>query len=254
MLTLPSHKELKTAIEWIIHSPNLLVLDATWNFPNDFSDGIVSEVLDSELEQISEWLATSKVRLGRLFERLVLAAFEAHSEYEVLERSIDIFEGKRQLTELDFIIRKPDGGILHLEVSVKFYLYISVNGMYQISGSDGKDVIDERLMKFDRQLREGMKYTQEHYPNDRVESRILSKGRLFEERGGKHCEDPLIHPDSERGEWTFDTPDGDEHPFKGRWNWISWPPEPSSETIVRLEGELHAWKEGPKHIIFRRNA
>lgn len=254
MMTLPSKTELKTAIEWIVHSPNLLVLDATWNFPNDFSDGIVSEVLDSELEEITHWLATSKVRLGRLFERLVLAVFESHADYKVLEHGVGIFDGKRQITELDLILRKPDGGILHLEISVKFYLYISVEGRYQISGSDGKDVIDERLMKFDRQLREGRKYTQERYPGENIESRILSKGRLFEERGGKRCDDSLIHPDSERGEWTFEDPKGHEHPFKARWNWISWPPQPTAEHVVRWEGELHAWEEGPKHIIFRKKA
>lgn len=250
-MIIPSKSELLTAVHWIIHSPNLLVLDSTWNFPNDFYAGIVQEKLDAELDDVILWMTESKVRLGRLFERLVFIIFDCHAKYEVLETNVGIFNDERQLTELDLIVRQPNGVVLHLETSVKFYLYQLVNGVYTICGSDGSDVIDERLEKFQRQILHGQKYLKSQYTEDLCESGILTKGRLFEERFGTSCKENIISTFAERGEWTYDPPSGDENYMEARWQWICWPPKQIRQ-FVPSQAEIHTWKEGPIHVLHRR--
>lgn len=250
----PTLIELRHITDWIIRSPNLLVLPATWNFPNNFSDGIVQEHLDDQLTEIESALHLQKTRLGRLFESLVIAIFKAHSDYTVLEHGVGIFRENRQITELDLIMEDADRRIFHLEISVKFYLYAPFNGEYRIAGSDGSDVIDERLMKFDRQLTEGSRYLNEAYPNRIHVQGLLSKGRLFEE-AGHPCLDPLIDYAAERGRWTFQAVEEGAMAFPSRWGWICWPPLEDTNLLIETEnrGEVHAWlPDGPEHVIYRR--
>lgn len=251
----PNLQDLQKAVDWILHSNSFFKLSNSWELPNEFSEGIVHDRLNEGLIEIAEKLRSHPTRLGRLFERLVILIFECNSNYEVLEKGVGIFEGKNQKTELDLLLKTPNGKGLHLEVAVKFYLMMEKDGEEQIVGPNELDVLEHRLGRFELQISEGKKYVEERYPELDFEHKIFSRGRLFLPEGKDRTRHPLIDPQVELGRWMMGDGADEKRCMGERWQWICWPPEVLVDSAHIEDEDLHIYiADDPfPHQIIRRN-
>lgn len=252
MNSIPNERDLRRSVEWILNSPSLLALPESWDFPNGFQSGIVQSELDRSLDQLTKILHEKHFRLGRIFEELVIAVFNAHTGYEILERGVGIFDNDRQLTELDLLLKCPDGTGLHLEASVKFYLFREDGDRMHLVGTDGRDAMESRLTKLSRQLYWGREYVRDQYPDIPFRHAVFSRGRIFQPSSGPEGTHPLIDEHCERGVWSLGFPDDKSNVMVNRWQWISWPPLELSEVINYPGTIVHrcAGGENPVHRIY----
>lgn len=248
----PTVQDLLRACDWILHSPSFLTFYQSWEFPENFERTIDAKSLEVELEKIVHTLQETPLRMGRIFERLVWALFEANTEYQVLDTSVGIFDGKRQITELDLLVIQPNGRGLHLETAVKFYLYVEHNGRKRVVGSNGVDVLENRIRKFHRQLEEGAIYVHIHHRKLKFDHGILTRGRIFENENGPKCTHTLVSDDAERGIWGADEITPETHLMENRWEWLAWPPQYDGGTMQPSEDVQDAWiiRDGnPVHYL-----
>ncbi len=228
-MSAPKKKDLQRAIQWILSSRSFFDLPSSWDFPSDFQLGMDEEELDQALEALAKELDNTYLRMGRIFERLIGVLFACHSDFEVLEKGVGIFEGKQQVTELDYLLKTADGRGLHVEVSVKFYVHrLQPDGSVLITGTNRADVLENRMQKFQRQLSEGKKYARETYPEMEFEHVIFSRGRMFEAEVGD-CVHPRIAIDCEKGRWIEGEIEGNWQPMFNRWEWFCGEPTESEE-------------------------
>ncbi|NVK27292.1 MAG: DUF1853 family protein [Flavobacteriia bacterium] len=250
-MSAPTPKDLLRIADWILNSPPFFNIPENWNFNNDFARKLDQELLHSNLKFTSAVLHETRLRMGRIFERVVIALFNAHPDYEVLATGVGLFEEKRQLTELDILLRDENGKGLHLEVSVKFYLYLMENDILRVVGPNQEDVLENRMAKFSRQLDFGRAYVAKHFPEMTFDHRILSRGRIFQPQG-EHYAHPFICKDAETGIYTAGEVPEDSFRLENRWEWISWPPKEGGYPLELGEEEMHGWrmvKGAPQHVI-----
>lgn len=240
-MRVPTSSDLFRISHWILGASPFLDVPNAWNFPDSFSEGIDDEVLKRELDALSDVLIDSPLRMGRIFERVFFALFEAHANYEVLETGVGIFNEERQVTELDILLRTPEGKGLHLEAAVKFYLYIEGEDGVRVVGPNGNDVLENRLAKFDRQLMHGKSYVKEKYPDLEFDHLIFTRGRIFQPMKGETLSHPLIHPECEVGEWVRSSVPGELHLMVSRWEWIAWPPMYAAPFEMDSQA-THGWR------------
>ena len=77
--------------------------------------------LEQHPEALLAALGSHQTRLGRYFETLWLFALTHAPDIKVLAHNWVMYEGKRSIGEIDFIIEDAQG-IHHVELAVKFYL------------------------------------------------------------------------------------------------------------------------------------
>ena len=139
-------------------------------------------VLDEDPEPLRNALSHLKPYIiGKRFECFVRFWLEISPSFELLDRNV-VLQGETQtLGEADFFIRELSSDkIIHLEVSVKFYLGIDdLSAMHHWHGTNLRDRLD---IKFNRlathQTQLSKKYPElMPYPVD--ESWCLFKGRMF---------------------------------------------------------------------------
>ncbi len=90
-----------------------------------------------------------KLRLGHQMEFVFLQCLSASEEFEVLAHNTVIREGKKTLGELDFILQKKTGGIVHVELTFKFYIInpeIS-EPIYRLMGPNKRDMFYTKMEK-----------------------------------------------------------------------------------------------------------
>lgn len=80
-------------------------------------------------------------KLGHLYEDALSELLSANSNYEILAQNYQLITpAKQTLGELDFLLlKKPSNEIIHLELAVKFYLIVEVNGQTLYPGPDARD-------------------------------------------------------------------------------------------------------------------
>lgn len=177
-------------LAWVIHSPPLISGNIAgvnwWNsalFQHEYEACLPAlQQLDIEPAPLLEAIAAAKSqRLGHYFEVLVAYWFTLSPNYELLLANHQLRTPEKTLGELDFLLRKNDSGkVIHLEVSVKFYLGAGdLNNMANWHGPGLKDRLDrkfEHLCTHQTQL--ARKYP-ELMPHAVDEAACLVKGRLF---------------------------------------------------------------------------
>lgn len=250
-MSAPTPKDLLRIADWILDSPAFFNMAENWDFDDDFKRKLDRNRLLTNLEFTSAVLHETRLRMGRIFERVVFALFNAHPDYQVLATGVGMFEEKKQLTELDILMRNQEGRGLHLEVSVKFYLYLFEDGNLRVVGPNKHDVLENRMAKFKRQLDFGRMYVAENFPELEFDHRVLSRGRIFQPENGKFSH-PLICDDAEVGMYTDGVVPKGCSLLENRWEWIAWPPVESRGELSVAEDESHGWRMmdgAPQHII-----
>ena len=116
---------------WSLFSPSILEINlpdgiAPWEIPWDDEARCILKAVQDNPRHLNAWLGQrNDRRLGARFEGLWHYFLEQHSFYDVLTYNRQIFDGKQTIGALDFLIRDHfRHGVVHLELAVKFYLYV----------------------------------------------------------------------------------------------------------------------------------
>ncbi|MCK5814130.1 MAG: DUF1853 family protein [Cocleimonas sp.] len=177
-------------LAWVIQSPPIIsghISGSYWLSKADCQaeyDACLGALLqlDQHPEPLLNALSHFKPYvIGKRFECFVRFWLEISPTFELLDCNV-VLQGKKQtLGEVDFFIREiASNKIIHLEVSVKFYLGIDdLSQMHHWHGTNLQDRLDikfNRLVNHQTQL--AKKYPElMPYPVD--ESWCLFKGRMF---------------------------------------------------------------------------
>lgn len=251
-MRVPHSSDLLRISHWILSSSSFLEVKNSWDFPSDFHEGVDEGILRSKMEELERVLQSTPLRMGRIFERILISLFEAHRSYRVLESGVGIYDGKHQLTELDLLLVTPEGKGLHLEAAVKFYLFLKDGDQVRVVGPNGNDVLEHRMAKFNRQLEFGRRYVAEVYPDIEFDHCIFTRGRIFQPWGENQLAHEWVNSNCESGWWKKGEPFDDFHQMVSRWEWLAWPPEYSTP-FHELEEAVHGWREEegvPHHLIW----
>ncbi|MCK9503022.1 MAG: DUF1853 family protein [Porticoccaceae bacterium] len=97
-----------------------------WHIPEDEEARHLLASVDQQPAMLEKFLnAREDRRLGARFEALWQFFLDKHSFYRVLATNLQISAGSRTLGSIDFLIEDSHLNlVIHLEVAVKFYLYL----------------------------------------------------------------------------------------------------------------------------------
>lgn len=177
-------------LAWVIHSPPLIsgmigTVDWWGNtlFQLEYEACLPNLLrLDNDPTPLLQAIASAKSqRLGHYFEALAAYWFTISPNYELLLCNHQLRSEKRTLGELDFLLREnASEKVIHLEVSVKFYLGTGdLNDMANWHGPGLKDRLDRKFQHLcSHQTQLARKYPQ-LMPHQVDEAACLMKGRLF---------------------------------------------------------------------------
>lgn len=177
-------------LAWAIRSPPLIsghIAHTDWwsatHFEQEYQT-CLPELLQLNRNPAALNQALSHVksyRLGHYFEALIAFWLEISPNYTLLAKQLPLRDENRTLGEIDFIIRdNASGRIIHLEVSVKFYLgHNNPDDMSNWHGPGLKDRLDIKFRHLcTHQTQISRKYP-ELVPYAIDDYACLVKGRLF---------------------------------------------------------------------------
>ncbi|MGJ8678039.1 MAG: DUF1853 family protein [Akkermansiaceae bacterium] len=186
-------------------------------------------------------------KLGHLYEDALERTLQLSDVVSELRSSIQVFEGGRSggrtLGELDFLFRLGED-IVHLELAVKFYCAVQINGELRWYGPDARDHWERKRMKMiSHQLGmartpDGKALIQELYGVDSVQTQHLIYGCLFDPISTDSKEVAVdVSPEASRGKWLWRR-ELDEH-FTSDKLWFIpkclWPCDPSTDLLAVLD-------------------
>jgi len=193
--------QLLADLNWILTCPSLCnderVLELT---------DLVKPEPGLNLSPVKEFLESNAWhRVGYYFESFIDALLRGSEPIHNLRHSIQVFEGKRTLGELDFIFDRnklPSGLITtHLEVALKYYLYYEPE---HASGSHfmGPNATDNFEKKWEKLARKQLPFGREHFP-EIEQSVAIVKGQIFyhpAQEKPPHFPEPM-NPEHRKGVW-----------------------------------------------------
>ena len=171
-------------------------------------------------------------KLGHLYEDALKELLRHSDQVELIADHVQIFNSnQRTLGELDFLIHnRTTNQTVHLELAIKFYLAIQVDGHWQYPGPDPRDNWPRKLARLqshqlpliDRpETQAKLSRTWDIY---QVRSQHLIHGMIF--RPLEHPNAPLpttVNPSCRTGDWIY-LKDWDRH-FKDVAS-VKWVPKP----------------------------
>ena len=192
-----SDDQLLADLDWILTCPSLC-LDERVTALSDLVD--TDSTVD--LTPVREFLSSNAWhRVGYYFESFIEALLCESESIRELRHSIQVFEGKRTLGELDFIFDHPDKGTTHLEVALKYYLYFEPE---HASGSHfmGPNATDNFEKKWEKLANKQLPFGGKHFP-EIEESVALVKGQIFyhpDQKASQQLPEPM-NPAHRKGMW-----------------------------------------------------
>jgi len=206
-------------LAWVIASPPLLsgsYNDVYWwddaQCKKEFNDCLPTLLaLDKQPEPLLSHLAQlNSGRLGLRFESYIAYWIKISPNYQLLKQNIQIIEEGHTYGELDFIIKDiHTNKIIHLEVAVKFYLGMMLEGQsspdpYHWFGTNTNDQLGKKVDHLKQhQTQLGEKYQghlQKRHEIQVDEKHCLLKGRLFYPMGSD-IQPQDINQNHLRGRW-----------------------------------------------------
>tara|TARA_B110000305_G_C19373932_1_gene605945 strand:+ start:533 stop:1408 length:876 start_codon:yes stop_codon:yes gene_type:complete len=192
-----SDEQLLADLDWILTCPSLCL---------DERVAELSDLIDTgaavDLNPVREFLNSSAWhRVGYYFESFIETLLGKNALIRNLKHSIQVFEGKRTLGELDFVFEYPDKGTTHLEVALKYYLYFEPE---HASGSHfmGPNATDNFEKKWEKLAHKQLPFGSERFP-EIDQSVALVKGQIFyhpDLESPSHLPEPM-NPDHRKGVW-----------------------------------------------------
>ncbi len=192
-----SDEQLLADLNWIRTCPSLC-LDERVAGLSDFID---KEAV-ANLSPVREFLNSNAWhRVGYYFESFIDALLRGNESIRDLRHSIQVFEGKRTLGELDFIFGHSDRGTTHLEVALKYYLYFEPA---HASGSHfmGPNATDNFEKKWAKLANKQLPFGGKHFPEIERSVAVI-KGQIFyhpDQEAPAHIPEPM-NPEHRKGVW-----------------------------------------------------
>lgn len=189
------HQRILNDLEWLLNSQPLL-LSSTDQF--DFSLPEKEKIIKS-ITKNNIYPGEIPVRLGRHFENLFeMALRTAFPEAEII-RGFKIFNKKRTVGEIDFILKRKNTPPLQIEIAVKFYLQLNPTGtLGDFVGPNKHDSLEAKYKKLRSQ-------PWKEFSNLEIEeSKYFLKGNLFypfESQVITNNACPMLHPLHPRSFW-----------------------------------------------------
>ena len=146
-------------------------------------------------------------KLGHLYEDAMASLLDSSQRVELIEKNLQIQQGKHSTVgELDFLIRMPDGLLIHLELATKFYLAIKTDDGIVYPGPDSRDNYDRKI---DRLLSHQLTLVERYndclpleYRDSDIAVRQLIYGCMFDHVGQSDLGRPrFCNPECRRGKW-----------------------------------------------------
>lgn len=116
-------------------------------------------------------------RVGRYFEHLIRFYFQDVLGYEIVAYQRPIVVDRRTVGEIDFLYRDSAGLLTHLEVAVKFYLYLA-GGMHNGSHFVGPNASDTFERKTQKLFKHQLPLSRAHHL-DVDQCAAMMKGRIY---------------------------------------------------------------------------
>lgn len=161
-------------------------------------------------------------KLGHLYEDALAYLLEASPWLELLETNLQIQESRQNTVgELDYLLRDLDsGGLVHLELAVKFYLAVKTGNEMVFPGPDARDNYHRKLARLrEHQLvltRKYRDYLPEKYRGEEIETKQLVYGCLFDHIDtAEPAMADFISSGCRRGKWLYQSELTDDF-IKGR--------------------------------------
>ncbi|MFP8967840.1 DUF1853 family protein [Pokkaliibacter sp. CJK22405] len=152
-------------------------------------------------------------RLGIYAEVLMLWLLQQHPELEAIADHLQIQENQRTLGELDFLLRWKNSELWHLELAVKWYLFVPELAAQGLNAFVGPDIKDTLAVKYQRLIEHQLpiskhpeitRWLHEHeWPEATQTMRQLihMPGRLFYPLGSSLPTLPELNPEHHQGRW-----------------------------------------------------
>ena len=146
-------------------------------------------------------------KLGHLYEDALASLLASSSGVELVEKNLQLQQGKHSTVgELDFLIRLPDGLLIHLELATKFYLAVKTDDGFDYPGPDSRDNYDRKI---DRLLSHQLTLVERYrdclppeYRDSEIVVRQLIYGCLFDHVGQAALSMPrFCNRQCRRGKW-----------------------------------------------------
>ena len=166
-------------LESVIFSPDLLksnenIEDVLFKIPKDEIDLFLLE-LDKYPDDIINFIGDRKsYRLGKYFEALLKFYFIWNRKVELVANSVQVFEAKITLGEMDFILKDLNTEeYIHLEVAVKFFARnADLLSAFEYKCPDGQRNLGQKLDKtFSKQIR----ITDKHQTKELLKKKGIDK-------------------------------------------------------------------------------
>lgn len=152
-------------------------------------------------------------RLGHRFEALWEFYLRHHSFYQVMATNLQIQRDGRTLGALDMLLHDQRlDKVVHLELAVKFYLYVGAAEGPEGAHWVGTNPDDDLRQKVNHLLQHQLPLSDDPTTQQLLRSRglpapdqhcALIKGYLFHPVRGRVCPAPPVNPDHLRGLWVY---------------------------------------------------
>lgn len=212
----------EAALDIPTRSP-LLHLYEEFEFSASFIQELNHTQLRDSIQRIAEFATSRNLRFGRLFEWLVFALFEAHPDWEVVQRNLQIGHPKT-IGELDLILRRGEGTYFQLEITNKYYVAFLTSEGWTLSGPNVDDKLADKFEQLSRPFALGKDYLERNGWHPYVQ-KLLSRGLVWWPKDQFEIMNEL-HPLHEKGMWVFRSEV--DHawdslmclPHQSKWDWI----------------------------------
>ncbi|WP_424195451.1 DUF1853 family protein [Ampullimonas aquatilis] len=209
------YRQHQTALQWLLTSPDLL------NPMHPSCQDVLLDIEKSWLDETELDAAIMSLNLEKLPRRIGLYAENLlavwlRQKTWLLDRNIQLFEGRVTLGELDFLVQTPRG-LQHWELATKFFLGVRSGPTLSFVGPNLADSLQAKWQKIlHQQLALSrhaayLDYARQHHLPEQIEARALIKGWLFyplsEQEIGQKTEPQktgpefLLNPTHGRGWW-----------------------------------------------------
>ncbi|MDK2122963.1 DUF1853 family protein [Parachitinimonas caeni] len=147
-------------LRWLLTSPSLLadaslpefVCHGSPRLGTQWLQQLDQTALKAELDATA--LQAEPFRLGRYAERLMQATLQHLPDHRLLAHQLAVHENGISKGEYDFLVSEPAGEIWHLELAVKIYVALPLDGTLHYLGPGLRDALRIKLARlFDHQLR-----------------------------------------------------------------------------------------------------
>jgi len=252
----PIEVDIQVDLDWLLQSQPLMLATPTVSLfiPQDIT--IEPKVA---MNCLVTYPAQPAYRLGKHFEDCVEHLFNASKNNHIIARNLVIQTPQRTLGELDLIYRNSASEVVHLELSIKFYLLTKGGSRLEdFIGPAGRDRLD---LKWDRLRQHQLPLSHTEQVLDFLQQQclplpshrqLLLTGILFYAYENWHSttvKDIGVDPNHQRGWWLEHHELEQIKPIEGlergfiilpKWHWIGGPrhysdPVPiNHETLIQL--------------------